>query len=334
MPTDDQELSIKPGIITFFSKQLTTINGTDIMFCFVECTNREHERPAKFYVFDARGKLAVMANKTIGKGTEIAEEYTNTEVLFCNIDNMHVMRNSFERFCGAMYAPSHSNNDSFHTEMAASGWLAHCGKVLDAAVKVAEKMHVERCSVLVHCSDGWDRTPQICGVAQILLDPYYRTLEGFFTVVEKEWCAFGHKIRSRWDHAESAEPNQRSPIFVQFLNIIHNVMVQSEDAFEYNEYLLVFVADHVSSGLFGNFLENTELARKRQLQVTETTQSIWSYVLHRRSQFVNPRYRVYDRPIWPSSDSRHISVWKRYFLRWDASAHPTGVGSEGWRDDW
>lgn len=31
--------------------------------------------------------------------------------------------------------------------------------------------------VLVHCSDGWDRTPQIVALAQILLDPYYRTIE-------------------------------------------------------------------------------------------------------------------------------------------------------------
>jgi len=28
--------------------------------------------------------------------------------------------------------------------------------------------------VLVHCSDGWDRTSQLCALAQILLDPFYR----------------------------------------------------------------------------------------------------------------------------------------------------------------
>ena len=33
--------------------------------------------------------------------------------------------------------------------------------------------------MLVHCSDGWDRTPQIVALAKILLDPYYRTLEVF-----------------------------------------------------------------------------------------------------------------------------------------------------------
>ena len=37
----------------------------------------------------------------------------------------------------------------------------------------------EGISVLVHCSDGWDRTAQTCSLASIMLDPYYRTIEGF-----------------------------------------------------------------------------------------------------------------------------------------------------------
>ena len=31
--------------------------------------------------------------------------------------------------------------------------------------------------VLVHCSDGWDRTPQVVALAELMLDPYYRTIE-------------------------------------------------------------------------------------------------------------------------------------------------------------
>ena len=30
--------------------------------------------------------------------------------------------------------------------------------------------------VLVHCSDGWDRTAQVVSLAELLLDPYYRTV--------------------------------------------------------------------------------------------------------------------------------------------------------------
>ena len=33
--------------------------------------------------------------------------------------------------------------------------------------------------MLVHCSDGWDRTAQLTSLAMIFLDPYFRTLRGF-----------------------------------------------------------------------------------------------------------------------------------------------------------
>ena len=34
-------------------------------------------------------------------------------------------------------------------------------------------------SVLVHCSDGWDRTAQLTSLAMLMLDSHYRTLRGF-----------------------------------------------------------------------------------------------------------------------------------------------------------
>lgn len=46
-----------------------------------------------------------------------------------------------------------------------------------AAVRVVEALHDEHRSVLVHCSDGWDRTTQIVSLAKLMLDKYYRTMQ-------------------------------------------------------------------------------------------------------------------------------------------------------------
>ena len=40
-------------------------------------------------------------------------------------------------------------------------------------------MSVHRTSVVVHCSDGWDRTSQLTSLAMLMLDSFYRTTEGF-----------------------------------------------------------------------------------------------------------------------------------------------------------
>ncbi len=53
----------------------------------------------------------------------------------------------------------------------------------------------------MHCSDGWDRTAQTCALSQLLLDPYYRTFDGFRALIEKDWLAFGHKFSDRCGHA-------------------------------------------------------------------------------------------------------------------------------------
>ena len=42
-----------------------------------------------------------------------------------------------------------------------------------------QALHSKGRSVVVHCSDGWDRTSQTCSLVEMMIDPYYRTLHGF-----------------------------------------------------------------------------------------------------------------------------------------------------------
>jgi myotubularin-related protein 1/2 len=78
-----------------------------------------------------------------------------------------------------------------------SGWLIHIQSVLAGAAWIAARVAMESASVLVHCSDGWDRTTQLVSLACLLLDPYYRTFAGFQALVEKDWLAFGHPFSDR-----------------------------------------------------------------------------------------------------------------------------------------
>lgn len=205
------------------------------------------------YLLDCRAMIAATGNSLQGKGTENAKNYTNASLYYCNIGNIHTMRNSLNALT-ELIAPSPAIGKArqlaesrFLSNLEETKWLEHCRLCLEASVMVAEKLQLEGASVLVHCSDGWDRTAQVCSLSQLLLDPYYRTIRGLAVLVEKEWCAFGYKFGQRCGHFKNKETQERSPIFVQFLDCLQQVLLQYPDVFQYDDRLLVFLADHAFS---------------------------------------------------------------------------------------
>jgi hypothetical protein len=65
---------------------------------------------------------------------------------------------------------------SWLTNLDATRWLQHVGAILYGTLVVVGAVE-DACPVLIHCSDGWDRTAQISSLAQLLLDPFYRTIQ-------------------------------------------------------------------------------------------------------------------------------------------------------------
>jgi myotubularin-related protein 6/7/8 len=153
-------------------------------------------------IVDARPKINALANRATGGGIEDVSNYSGngampTERVFLNIANIHVMRSSldkvFESFANSDYIKMKPDQEMLRK----SGWLSHIANMLDGSEMVARVVGLGGSHVLVHCSDGWDRTAQVSALAQIMLDPYYRTFDGFITLVQKDFLSFGHKFRDR-----------------------------------------------------------------------------------------------------------------------------------------
>jgi hypothetical protein len=139
--------------------------------------------------------------------------------------------------------------------------------------------------VLCHCSDGWDRTAQFCALAQLLLDPYFRTIAGLKTLIEKEFATFGHKFRNRsGGFGFGSDASQYSPVFPQFIDCVYQLWRQVPTQFEYDERLLLLLLRCYNSGFtadfaFNNARERAAVAALTQAQVHNSyTQP--AFVLH------------------------------------------------------
>lgn len=105
-----------------------------------------------------------------------------------------------------------------------------------------------------------DRTAQLTTLAQIMLDPYYRTMEGILVLIQKEWCAFGHKFEERLNRI-SHMPKEASPVFLQVLDAIYQLLIQFPTSFEYTEDFLLLLVYLTQSGVVSTFRGNNERER-------------------------------------------------------------------------
>jgi hypothetical protein len=224
---------------------------------------RPAEAGAVLNIVDCRPKTSAMANRAAGAGYESQANYPNSRIDFYNIPNIHVMRDSYRNLMSVIVSTSITTDLSFSKSVEDTQWLYYCRLVLKAAVDTVGFIRKGQ-PVLVHCSHGWDRTAQVCSLSQLFLDSYYRTMEGFRVLIEKEWCSLGHPFQMRCQHGKdkgSRQDDQWSPIFLQFLDCVYQIQRQNKHYFEFNARYLVALADQIYSCRFGTFLFDCDRER-------------------------------------------------------------------------
>ncbi|XP_055333578.1 myotubularin-related protein 2-like [Paramacrobiotus metropolitanus] len=274
-------------------------------------------------IMDARPLANAVANKAKGGGYETEENYPHTEVLFLDIHNIHVMRESLRKV-REMCTPKIEDPNHFLSNLDESHWLHHIKTVLAGALRIVDKIENYKCSVLVHCSDGWDRTAQLTALAMIMLDPYYRTILGFEVLIEKEWVSFGHKFAHRIGHGEEKADSDRSPVFLQFIDCVWQLTQQYPNSFEFSERLLIAILDNLFNCRYGTFLCNFE-KEIHEKGLRTKTKSLWSFINSNLNDYRNPFYlsdseeSTKANVLYPLTTLRYLQLWLRYYARWDPS---------------
>ena len=274
----------------------------------------------KFYIFDARSPSEAFRNKIMGRGNEKVSNYNNNpEYIYCGINKVQIANNAFNKITELSNDKEIMENKNFLSELEDSGWVNFIMTVLRRTKEIS-KLVSEGNNVLIHCSDGWDRTPQLCTISQILLDPYFRTFEGFAILFEKDFVSFGHKFAVRSGIYDKKIEKKTNPVILQLLDCVYQLLVQFPSEFEFTSEYLLFIAKNNDINLFGTFLFNNESEREEKHAKTETA-SIWTYLLgdhfENKKKYLNPLYDKNNvtKILTPHYAYYDYVLWTDYFLR-------------------
>ena len=271
----------------------------------------------KLYIYDCRPYLSAVANKLKGAGFENVENYPGSEIFFCEIDNIHTARNALNKIYSMLKSNRFSDNKKFFSSFESSEWPRFIFGIILACANIASAVR-RGYSVLIHCSDGWDRCSQLTAFSQLLIDPYFRTIKGYMTLIEKDFLSFGHQFRLRNGYytKEEKSENQTSPILLQFLDATHQLLVQYPMYFEFNMKFLLFIANSINTGLYGTFLYDCEKDREKQ-NAKNKTMSCWTEILNNINYYKNQFYEEKSRKVYfliPNFPMNRIRLWEEYFL--------------------
>ena len=76
----------------------------------------------------------------------------------------------------------------------------------------------------------------------------------------------------------SKDEGQISPIFLQFLDCVYQIVHQYPDCFEFNTKYLLEFSFHIYSCRFGSLLCDTERERELLAGIRQRTYAVWEYL--------------------------------------------------------
>uniref|UniRef100_H3DHN1 Zgc:154055 n=1 Tax=Tetraodon nigroviridis TaxID=99883 RepID=H3DHN1_TETNG len=264
------------------------------------------------YIIDTRSSQQAQQARMSGGGFESKSSYSCWKRLHRAMEKGKALQESLIKVVEACGDGSH-NMDRWLSKLENSKWLTNVQTALSTAGLLAECVERDGHSVLIHGSDGRDSTLLISTLAQLIMDPCCRTLEGFLMLVEREWIQAGHPFqqrcaRSAYSHARI---QQESPSFLLMLDCVWQLWQQFPLALGFSEALLVRLATEAYASNYGTFLCNQHQERFA-LGVMENTHCLFQALLKptERENYSNPLYERTELAIWPSVHPQSLQLWR------------------------
>ncbi|RKP18551.1 phosphatases II [Rozella allomycis CSF55] len=170
------------------------------------------------------------------------ESAYQSRVLFTNLESTSTIIETHAKFLESL-----SNEDisisSYYKS--AGGFLKNIQSILRPSNFIAKSIFEQGSSILVHCENGLDLTSIVVSLSKLLLDPFYRTPNGFITLLEEDWYFLSRKM----DAKEIA-----ACLIVLFLECIIECLRQHPQYFQFTFNFLTDFYDSTFSPVFSSNL--------------------------------------------------------------------------------
>jgi len=200
-----------------------------------------------------------------------------------------------------------SHDERFLTMLEKSSWLLYVSLCIRISNEAAASLKAGE-SVVLQENDGRDQSAIISSIVQILLDPYFRTIIGFQTLIQKEWIALGHPFCERFGHVYTKNTD-KSPLFLLFLDCIWQIQNQYPESFEFSETFLTTIFDGVLIPISDTFQFNCEYDRFTAMRDENLiSRQIWEWPMFDdkdKALFLNPLYKK------PHLDEHEIENYRK-----------------------
>ncbi|XP_063991002.1 myotubularin-related protein 10-B [Diachasmimorpha longicaudata] len=215
-------------------------------------------------------------------------------------------------------------DNNFYSLLENSKWLKFISHCLQKAVEASDHLS-SGTSVILQEGAGRDMCCVISSLVQLISDPYFRTITGFQSLIQKEWVAAGHPFCDRLGHIAKFN-SEKSPIFLLFLDCVWQLIQQFPSKFEFTETYVTTLWDAAHVSIFDTFIFNCERDRAFAAMDPNTPlvlRSVWDW----REQFTDQDILLFYNPLFNSKEPEKgplkphhniscLELWTQCYFRW------------------
>uniref|UniRef100_A0A3P9HFS8 Myotubularin related protein 10 n=1 Tax=Oryzias latipes TaxID=8090 RepID=A0A3P9HFS8_ORYLA len=195
-----------------------------------------------------------------------------------------------------------------------SRWLDYVRVFLRQSAEIVYLLDGRNVSVILQEEEDRDLNCVVSSLVQLMLDPHYRSLTGFQSLVQKEWVMAGHRFLDRCNHLKKND-REECPLFTLFLDCVWQMMNQYPAAFEFTEAYLTVLSDSMWIPLFSTFLFNspkqrtqllTDFAKNKAIPPGEDPAGFFPAVWEWSQQFSTKDQTLFNNPMYVGKGSARV----------------------------